>query len=111
LKGWGARGPKTAKFEQAKNHGTSAMNHPLLDGNKRAAGVTLRLFIDMNGWLRNPYPSTDEAEQALLSVASGEWNEERVSAQSVSNCFLNLCNFFGSGVNLGKEERLITRVH
>lgn len=26
-------------------------NHPLLDGNKRAAWVTLRLFIDMNGWV------------------------------------------------------------
>jgi len=54
-------------------------NHPLLDGNKRAAWVTLRLFIDMNGWLWNPYPSTDEAEQAVLSVASGEWNEERAA--------------------------------
>jgi death-on-curing protein len=27
-----------------------AKNHPLLDGNKRAAWVTLRLFIEMNGW-------------------------------------------------------------
>lgn len=56
-----------------------AKNHPLLDGNKRAAWVTLRLFIDMNGWSWNPYPSIDEAEQAVLSVASGEWNEERTA--------------------------------
>lgn len=33
-----------------------AKNHPLLDGNKRAAWVTLRLFIYMNGWWWNPYP-------------------------------------------------------
>lgn len=56
-----------------------AKNHPLLDGNKRAAWVTLRLFIDMNGWLWNPYPSIDEAEHAVLCVASGEWNEERTA--------------------------------
>lgn len=56
-----------------------AKNHPLLDGNKRAAWVTLRLFIDMNGWTWNPYPSVDESEQAVLSVASGEWNEERTA--------------------------------
>jgi len=27
-----------------------AKNHPLLDGNKRAAWVTLQMFIDMNEW-------------------------------------------------------------
>jgi death-on-curing protein len=56
-----------------------AKNHTLLDGNKRAAWVTLRLFIDMNGRSWIPYPSIDESEQAVLSVASGEWNEERTA--------------------------------
>jgi death-on-curing protein len=56
-----------------------AKNHPLLDGNKRAAWVTLRLFIDMNGWSWNPYPPVDEAERTVLSVASGDWNEERAA--------------------------------
>jgi death on curing protein len=28
-----------------------AKNHPLLAGNKRAAWVTLRLFVEMNGWV------------------------------------------------------------
>jgi death-on-curing protein len=56
-----------------------AKNHPLLDGNKRAAWVTLRLFVDMNGWSWQPYPSIDEAEKAVISVASGEWNEERTA--------------------------------
>jgi death-on-curing protein len=56
-----------------------AKNHPLLDGNKRAAWVTLRLFIEMNEWSWNPYPSADEAEQAVLSVASGDWNVVRTA--------------------------------
>jgi death-on-curing protein len=48
-----------------------AKNHPLPDDNKRAAWVTVRLFIDVNGWSWNHYPSVDEAEQAVLSIASG----------------------------------------
>lgn len=56
-----------------------AKNLPLLDGNKRAAWVTLRLFIEMNGWRWSPYPTVDEVERAVLSVASGEWNEERTA--------------------------------
>jgi death-on-curing protein len=57
-----------------------AKNHPLLDGNKRAAWVTLRLFIEMNGWNWSPYPSVDEAERAVLAVAAGEWDEARTAA-------------------------------
>ena len=56
-----------------------AKNHPLLDGNKRAAWVTLRLFIDINGWSWEPYPSIDDSERADVSVASGEWNDERTA--------------------------------
>jgi len=57
-----------------------AKNHPLLDGNKRAAWVTLRLFIEMNGWTWRTYPGVDEAEQAVLAVSSSEWDEERTAA-------------------------------
>ncbi len=57
-----------------------AKNHPLLDGNKRAAWVTLRLFIEMNGWAWGDYPGVDEAEHAVLAVASSEWDEERTAA-------------------------------
>jgi death on curing protein len=56
-----------------------AKNHPLLDGNKRTAWVTLRLFVEMNHWTWKSYPSIDEAENAVLSVASSEWNEERTA--------------------------------
>jgi death-on-curing protein len=56
-----------------------AKNHPLLDGNKRAAWVTLRLFIEMNEWSWVPYPGVDEAEQAVLAVASSAWDEEKTA--------------------------------
>jgi death-on-curing protein len=56
-----------------------AKNHPLPDGNKRAAWVTLRIFIEMNSWCWAAYPSIDEGEQAVLSVAAGEWDEQRTA--------------------------------
>lgn len=63
-------------------------NHPLTDGNKRAAWVTLTLFVELNGgqWQPNP-PDIDESEALMLSIASGEvdelvvaqWLRERVT--------------------------------
>lgn len=49
-------------------------NHPLPDGNKRAAWVSLRLFVEINGWAWTPMPSVDEAERAVLAIAAGEWD-------------------------------------
>lgn len=40
-----------------------AKNHPLPDGNKRAAWVALRAFVDANGWTWDPKPTVDESEQ------------------------------------------------
>jgi len=57
-----------------------AKNHPLLDGNKRAAWVTLRYFIEINGWEWATYPEVDEAEQAVLAVASSSWDEEKTAS-------------------------------
>lgn len=57
-----------------------AGNHPLPDGNKRAAWVALRLFVDINGWSWDPRPSIDEAEAAVLAIAAGEWREEETAA-------------------------------
>lgn len=56
-----------------------ARNHPLPDGNKRAAWVCTRLFIDLNDWVWESRPSVNDAEEAVVSVASGEWNEARTS--------------------------------
>lgn len=53
-----------------------AANHPLPDGNKRAAWVALRLFVEMNGWTWDPKPSVDDAEAAVLAVATGTWKED-----------------------------------
>ena len=58
-----------------------AWNHPLPDGNKRAAWVTMRLFIGLNGgrWDPDP-PDVDEAEAAMLAVAAGDVDEAWVAA-------------------------------
>ena len=52
-----------------------AKNHPLPDGNKRVAWVAMRYFLILNdvGW--SNYPEVDDAEQAVVSVAAGEWDE------------------------------------
>ena len=57
-----------------------AKNHPLPDGNKRAAWVSLRAFIELNRWRWNITPSVDEAERAVLAIAAGEWDETRTAA-------------------------------
>lgn len=55
-------------------------NHPLPEGNKRAAWMALVVFIDLNGgrWAPNP-PSVDEAERTMLSVAAGDISEEALA--------------------------------
>ena len=47
-------------------------NHPLPDGNKRAAWVALRLFVEVNGWSWRPMPDIDDAEQAVFGIAAGD---------------------------------------
>ena len=53
-----------------------ARNHPLPDGNKRAAWATLTLFIDLNDghWEPDP-PDVDDAERTMVAVAAGEIDE------------------------------------
>jgi death-on-curing protein len=53
-----------------------AWNHPLPDGNKRAAWACLVLFIDLNGgrWDPDP-PNIDEAESAMFTVAAHDVDE------------------------------------
>ncbi len=57
-----------------------AWNHPLPDGNKRAAWAALVLFLDLNGivWSPDP-PDVDEAEQAMLAVAAHEVDESWIA--------------------------------
>ena len=56
-----------------------AKNHPLPDGNKRAAWVAMRLFVELNGWSWNTPPSVDDAERAVLAIASGDWGHEEMA--------------------------------
>ncbi|MGH2901997.1 MAG: type II toxin-antitoxin system death-on-curing family toxin [Solirubrobacteraceae bacterium] len=53
-----------------------AKNHPLPDGNKRAAWVSLRLFIEINALSWKPAPNIDDAERAVLAIASGDWSQD-----------------------------------
>ena len=57
-----------------------ARNHPLPDGNKRVAWVALRMFVELNGWSWSERPSVDEAEEVVLAIAAGEWDEQRTGA-------------------------------
>jgi death on curing protein len=54
-----------------------AWNHPLPDGNKRAAWTALTMFIDLNdgSWEPDP-PDVDDAEAAMLAVAAHDVDEE-----------------------------------
>lgn len=53
-----------------------AWNHPLPDGNKRAAWAALLLFIDFNNGVWDPDPpDIDEAEEAMLAIAAGDVGE------------------------------------
>ena len=63
-------------------------NHPLPDGNKRAAWACLVLFIDLNdGTWNDERPDADEAVAAMLAVAARKvdepwlatWLRERVT--------------------------------
>lgn len=54
-------------------------NHPLLDGNKRAAWVSLRMFVAINGFGWQRRPSVDDAEAAMQAIASGEWAEQETA--------------------------------
>jgi death-on-curing protein len=65
-----------------------AWNHPLPDGNKRAAWATLLMFVDLNGgrWVPDP-PDVEAAVSMMFDLAARElseadvvaWLDERVS--------------------------------
>lgn len=55
-----------------------ARNHPLPDGNKRLAWMSLVMFYALNGY-RLALP-VDEAVEAMLAIAGGEWDEAQAEA-------------------------------
>lgn len=52
-----------------------AKNHPLPDGNKRAAWVSMRMFVEANGWRWTTSPDVDEAEETVVGIAAGTLDE------------------------------------
>lgn len=53
-----------------------AWNHPLLDGNKRAAWAALAMFVDLNRGRWDPdVPDIDESEAAMISIAGRQVDE------------------------------------
>ncbi len=54
-----------------------ARNHPFIDGNKRAAFVTMVLFLRRNSILFAPAPA--ESTLAILGLAAGEISEESLA--------------------------------
>ena len=56
-----------------------AKNHPLPDGNKRAAWVSMRMFVAVNGWTWRTQPDIDDAEATVLAVAAGDIDEAAVA--------------------------------
>lgn len=71
-----------------------AWNHPLPDGNKRAAWACLALFLDFNDvrWDASQ-PQVGEAEAAMLAIAAAqvdeawvaEWLRERVVSPTAND--------------------------
>lgn len=54
-----------------------ACNHAFVDGNKRVAAVTTRVFLMLNGYRFDPPPA--EYERLILDVASAKLTKEEVS--------------------------------
>ncbi|WNI24520.1 type II toxin-antitoxin system death-on-curing family toxin [Streptomyces sp. ITFR-16] len=65
-----------------------AVNHPLLDGNKRTAWLSCVTFLAMNGIdLR---PDIDAAERLVIAVATGETDEVEVISQGLRELVIDV---------------------
>ena len=62
-------------------------NHPFVDGNKRAAFLSMGLFLAINGYSLKA--DQVDAIQTMLAVASGELNEEGLSAWIARNAVVS----------------------
>ena len=61
-------------FDLAASYGVAlAKNHPFIDGNKRAAFLSIGLFLFLNGWRLTA--SQADATLTMLAVAAGDTDE------------------------------------
>jgi death-on-curing protein len=80
--------PKNKIADLAASYGFGlAKNHPFVDGNKRAAFLSIGLFLAINGY-RLKADQVD-AIQTMLALASGELDEAGLSAWITRNSVLN----------------------
>jgi death on curing protein len=80
--------PESAIAELAASYAFGlAKNHAFVDGNKRAAFLSIGLFLAINGY-RLKADQVD-AIQTMLSVASGQLNEEGLAAWIARNAVLS----------------------
>jgi death-on-curing protein len=83
-----AYNPKNTIADLAASYGFGlARNHPFVDGNKRAAFLSIGLFLAINGY-RLKADQVD-AIQTMLALASGELDEAGLSAWITRNSVLN----------------------
>ena len=61
-----------------------AINHPFVDGNKRAAFLAVGLFLHLNGYRLKVSPA--EATLTMLAVAAGELSEDAFAAWLRQHC-------------------------
>ena len=69
--------PDVAALAAAYGSGIS-QNHPFVDGNKRAAFLSVGLFLALNGY--RLVATQAEATLAMMSLAAGELKEEEFAA-------------------------------
>jgi len=55
-----------------------AKNHPFVDGNKRAAFLSIGVFLAINGYSLNTEPS--DAIRAILALANGDLGEDELAS-------------------------------
>ncbi len=68
----------TTIFEMAAAYGFHlCQNHPFLDGNKRAAGMAMFTFLQLNGL--EPHVSEPDYYAVMMSVASGQMSKEQLA--------------------------------
>jgi death on curing protein len=72
------------------------LNHPFVDGNKRAGTAAMIMFLSDNGWSFDA--TADEAEPVILSVAAGTLDKASLTRWVMSHChpkpLLELREFF-----------------
>jgi len=55
-----------------------AQNHPFNDGNKRAAAMSMLIFLDVNGI--TPLPQPEELERVTLRVAASDMSKDQLTS-------------------------------